>query len=183
MIKDVINHYNNGIIAFYQNKYDEAKEAFLTHLLDVNIENFEKLESYKYLSQIFNNKGNSSDALKYGRLALDSYEESNILEKAEMCYVLFMICKTGNQDCALEYIDIGLDYIGDSIDQNILEVKYKLEVERDKLIGSSDEKTMNATLLELVKKNPEKYINDFLEEFLLVNENDIKNEDIYKKLK
>jgi len=42
---------------------------------------------------------------------------------------------------------------------------------------------INSTLLELVKKNPEKYINAFLEEFLLVNEGDIKNEDIYRKLK
>lgn len=183
VIENSINHYNNGIIAFHHKKYDEAKEAFIKHISDVNIEDFEKLESYKYLSEIFDNQENYIDALKYGRLALDLYEESNILEKSEMCYSLFMICKKNNQNCALEYIDIGLDYIGKSVEKHILEIKYKLEVERDKLKGSSDNKTMNSTLLQLVKENPEKYINDFLEEYFQVNEGDIKNEDIYRKLK
>ncbi|HFU75209.1 MAG TPA: hypothetical protein ENK66_03085 [Arcobacter sp.] len=185
------NYYHEGIIAFQYNKYDEAKQAFLKYLKSETLDFLEKIEIHKYLSKIYLKEENYVEAEIEASQALDKYieveKESNqaekyTFEKAELCYELFQICTKGKMECSLGWIKRGLKYIGQKTeddDEEILFIRRKLEIE-DKKAGKEDYiKSMTPTLIELVQRYPEEYIEDFITEYENNRESESKN---YKKI-
>ena len=63
-----------------------------------------------------------------------------------------------------------------------MDFKWKLEDLRDKLEGKDNDKIINPTLIKLVRQNPEKYMDEFLEEYLKTQNREITPEVIYQKL-
>lgn len=164
--EDSINHYHKGLIAFHNHEYEEAKNAFLEHYNNENIEKLEKIELLKYLSKIYIKEQNYMEAQMYAIEALDEYSKDNYLEKAELYYELFQICEKGKLGCSLKWINQGLEYLRENQDENVLVIKRKLEVEKAKLTKDDYIKTMSPTLIELVQRYPEEYIDDFIKEYL-----------------
>lgn len=178
--EEIINYYHNGIIAFHNNNNNEAEQAFLEHLKKENIEDFEKLESYKYLSKIYENKKDYLKAIEYSKKALE--KATNIFEKVEICYRLSNLCIDGEDIDALGYIEKGLGLIENKDDEISLGLKLKLEDLRDKLEKKDNDKIINPTLIQLVKLNPEKYMDKFLKEYLKTQNGEITPTIIYQKL-
>jgi len=177
-----INYYHLGLIAFQYEKYHEAKEAFVKHLKANTITPFEQIESHKYLSKIYEYEEDYISAIEHSTEVLDKYADENILEKVETCYRLSQLYTKGEQDGALEYIEKGLNFIGNRDDKIFLDLKYKLQVKRNGLREDDETKTINSTLVELVKLNPEKYVDEFLQEYFKRVGSEITNYDIYTKI-
>jgi len=181
------NYYHLGIIDFQHKDYVKAKENFLEYLKKDDIDSFEKIETYKYLSKIYLNEKNYIEAETYAIEALDQldqYEEDNILEKAELCYELFEICEKSKEGCSsIGWIKKGLGYIGENKTDIILPIKRKLETQ--KILIEKDEyiNKITPTLLELVQIYPEKYMEEFVKEYLNSIETENKNYNtIYDKV-
>jgi len=112
-------------------------------------------------------------------------------EKLEAYYELARLYKKEDKTEALGYIELGLNLLEDKLllkdkkDKNpevFLDFKWKLEDLRDKLEGKDNDKIINPTLIKLVRQNPEKYMDEFLEEYLKTQNREITPEVIYQKL-
>jgi len=168
------NYYHLGIIAFQHKEYLEAKDKFLKYLERDNIDKFEKIEIYQYLSKIYLNEKNYIEAEIYATQALDDCDENNIQLKAELCYKLFEICEERGENCSSKkWIEDGWKYVKENNDENILHIKNKLERERIKFEKDEYIDNMSPTLLELVQLYPERYIDEFIEAYR--NSQNIKN--------
>ena len=185
----IINYYHDGIIAFQHKDYDGAEKAFLEHLKKEDIEDFEKLESCKYLSKIHEKREDFDIAINYFKETLPLYKSS--FEKLEAYCELARLYKKEDKTEALGYIELGLNLLEDKLllkdkkDKNpevFLDFKWKLEDLRDKLEGKDNDKIINPTLIKLVRQNPEKYMDEFLEEYLKTQNREITPEVIYQKL-
>lgn len=170
------NYYHLGIIDFQHENDSEAKENFLKYLERNDIDKFEKIEIYQYLSKIYLNEKNYIDAEVYSIQALDECDKKkNIQLKAELCYQLFKICEEKGENCSsIKWIEDGLKYIGkNNNDESILQIKNKLE--RELIKFEKDEYIIDnmSTLLELVQLYPEIYIDEFIEAYR--NSQNIKN--------
>jgi tetratricopeptide (TPR) repeat protein len=167
-------------IYYIDKDYHKAIE-YLNKAIEESTIEYEKIDIYQYLAK-------SNTHIKQFEDAKDTYMEilslysslSNIQieEKAETYYELSLICQRKE---ALGYVDTGLKVLEEDKDKNFLEIKYELEKRRNSLSEINNTKILNPTLLELFKKNPEKYMDDFLKSLKNSNE-EISNNDIYQKI-
>jgi len=187
--EEIINYYHDGIISFQHKDYDEAEKAFLEHLKKEDIKDFEKLESYKYLSKIYEKRKDLNQTINYFKETLPLYKNS--FEKLEAYYKLAQFYKKEDKTESLGYIELGLNLLeNELLDKDkknknpevFLDFKWKLEDLRDKLEEKDNDKIINSTLIKLVEQNPEKYMDKFLEEYLKTQNGEITPTLIYQKL-
>jgi len=182
------NYYHEGIIAFQHKEYTQSKLDFMKHLELKDIDTFEKLETHKYLSKIYEYEKMYSEAIQESKLVFNLYQDVNILDKVETYYRLSKLClKSENDEIdALGYIEKGLDLLRpfeDQKDETLLDLKYKLKLLKDKILDEVNSgKTINSTLIDLVRLNPDKYMEEFLEAYLKTQNGEITPIVIYQKL-
>lgn len=169
---------------FLEKSYTKVIEL-LTELNIDEFEVFEKIEIYKYLSKSHELKLDSEleNSIAYLSRILELLEDNQILERSEIHYDLSLLyTKLGDRKGALDCVLDGLDVISNDESNIFLEIRYKLEKEQRKLSEISGEERENLTLTELFKKNPEKYLSEYLES--LKNSNiDITNQDLLDEIK
>jgi len=167
-----------------EEKYDKVIELLEKENIE-QLENSEKSECYECLVKSYQEKGIIENAITYGENILGllkSSNENNILEKAEMSYKLSLFYEQlDDKDEALNRAIEGLEFLDENKENSFLEIKYKLEKQKKKLSNSIEDRPLG-TLTELFKQNPERYLDEYLEN--LRNETrEITNKDILDEIK
>jgi len=165
-----------------EEKYDKVIEILTTEYIE-DLDHLEKIESYECLAKSYNElaKFKASICFLY-TLREDLLEKNQILEKAEVSYMLSLSYeKLNDTNEALNRAIEGLDFLDDNKENSFLEIKYKLEKQKKKFLNSIEERPL-ATLTELFKQNPEKYMDEYLES-LRSDTIDITNRDILDEIR
>jgi len=158
--------------------YDKAIEYFKKALDGEEVSTHNRIEIYTHLSKIYKKLKEEDTAKEYYAQTLKIYDENHILEKAEIYYELSLLSE---KEEALVWLDEGVNLVNKNNSSELLDIRYKLEKYRDKLL-ETESKTINQTLIQLAKMNPEKYLKEFLEEYSKRENSEITNYDIYSKI-
>ena len=165
-----------------EEKYDKVIEILTTEYIE-GLENLEKIEGYECLAKSYQEKGNIENAIACWDRILKLFKETQILEKAEIYYELSLAYeKLDDVTESLVQVEDGINLFGEDKRNKFLEIKYKLEKQKKKLLGSDKEESPNMTLTELFKQNPERYMDEYLESLKNIDV-EVTNRDILDEIK
>lgn len=163
-------------ISYIDEEYMNAIELFNKAVEAVSDKN-DKLDIYQYLANSYKKIDKNEKAIDAYINALEHFEKDS-LGQSEIYYELALLTEEKE---ALDYIDIGLGILKKDTNNEYLELKYKLDIYKKKLLNLEDGKILNPTLIKLFQKNPLKYMDEFLENLKSSN-GEISTNDIYQKI-
>ena len=169
---------------FLEEKYDKVIEILQEDYIDT-LDILEKIESYEYLAKSYEKKDSFEieDSIGYWSKIGGLLDETQILENSEIYYELSLLYEKLNDiGEALNQVEDGSKLLEKEISNSFLEIKYKLEKQKKKLLGSNTIGIPNMTLTELFKQNPEKYMDEYLESLNSIDI-EVTNKDILEEIK
>ncbi len=142
-LKDIDGEYSidelmrDAKVKFIEENFIEAK-IFFKALLYLNINDNQRIYCYEKILEIAKIQNNDKEIIKTSKILLSLYSEEEKLKKAVIYHDLSMMNIEAVEQ--YKYVNLGLvesqDYI---IDENFLEIQYKLKRRKNELIGIKEE--------------------------------------------
>jgi len=147
-------------ISFVDNKYTEAKLTF-RRVLHLFIDDSDRIYIYKKLIDIAKIQNNKEEIINGYRELIDLYTDEDKTAQAEIFYELSLL--EDNKSHKMNLLEKGLVLIAKENLDEIIEIKYKLKKEQNKLIGRNDIYFSLKPILSTLSRDNPKYRDEFKE--------------------